>query len=152
MITAVIDTNIFVQYLLSGSRSASVRTVEAYYDGRFRIAYSSVMFDELLEVLMLPHIRNRHGLTDGEILEYLASLLVDADRFPGSLPVADAFQCGLHVLHADGAGRDDSAIHGANRRVRREVQVSVQADADFTHQPPPARLPRTRPPRQWSRR
>jgi uncharacterized protein len=88
MTTAVIDTNIFVQYLISPSRSASVRTIEAYFDGRFRIAYSSAMFDELLEVLMLPHIRERHGLTDSEILEYLAALLVDADRVPGSLPVS----------------------------------------------------------------
>lgn len=87
MTIAVVDTNIFVQYLLSPSRSASVRTIEAYFDGRFRLAYSSAMFDELLEVLMLPHIRDRHELTDGEILEYLAALLVDADRVPGSLPI-----------------------------------------------------------------
>lgn len=32
MITAVIDTNIFVQYLIGSTRSASVRVVDAYFD------------------------------------------------------------------------------------------------------------------------
>jgi putative PIN family toxin of toxin-antitoxin system len=88
MITAVVDTNILVQYLLSSSGSASARTVEAYFDGHFRLAYSSAIFDEVLEVLMLPQIRQRHGLDDAEILEYLASLLVDAVCYSGALAVS----------------------------------------------------------------
>jgi predicted nucleic acid-binding protein len=72
MITAVLDTNIFLQHLISSPRSASVRT----FDGHFRIAYSPAMVDELLDVLMLPRIHDRHGLTDAEVLEYLAALFV----------------------------------------------------------------------------
>jgi uncharacterized protein len=90
MTTAILDTNIFIQYLIGSPRAASARTIEAYYDGRFRLAYSTEMFDELLEVLMLPRIRDRHGLTDSEILEYLSSLLVDADRYPAELEVSPA--------------------------------------------------------------
>lgn len=88
MITAVLDTNVFVQYLISPGRSASVRTIDAYFDRQFRLAYSSAMFDEVLDVLMLPRIRARHGLTDAELLEYLAALLVDAIRFPGVVLVS----------------------------------------------------------------
>jgi putative PIN family toxin of toxin-antitoxin system len=88
MITAVLDTNLFVQYLISPPRSASVRTIEAYFEGRFSIAYSSSMFDELLDVLLLPRIRERHSLTETEILEYLAALLVGAESFPGVLRVS----------------------------------------------------------------
>jgi predicted nucleic acid-binding protein len=39
--------------------------------------------DEWLEVLSLPRIRARHGLSDDEILEFLASLIVSASQFPG---------------------------------------------------------------------
>jgi putative PIN family toxin of toxin-antitoxin system len=46
------------------------------------------MIDEVLDVLVLPQIRSRHGLTDTELLEYLAALLVDAVRFPGIVPVS----------------------------------------------------------------
>jgi len=88
MTTAVLDTNILVQSLISSPRSASVRTLDAYFDGRFRLAYSSPLFDELVGVLMLPQIRARHQLSDDEILEFLASLLVNAVRYPGVFPVS----------------------------------------------------------------
>ena len=81
MITALLDTNVFVQSLLSTSRAASSRVVEALYDGRFRAVFSDATLDELLEVLAVEQMRESHGLTDDEILIFLTSFLPDAIRY-----------------------------------------------------------------------
>jgi putative PIN family toxin of toxin-antitoxin system len=78
---AILDTNILVQALISPLRSASARSLEAYYDGRYRLVYSAETLDELIDVLTLPQIQARHGLDDDEILEFVASLLADADGY-----------------------------------------------------------------------
>jgi putative PIN family toxin of toxin-antitoxin system len=81
MTKAVLDTNILVQSLIGSAQSASARVLDAFYDGRFCLTYTSQTVDELIEVLAVPHIRNRHGLSDDEILEFVASLLVRAESF-----------------------------------------------------------------------
>ena len=81
MITALLDTNVFVQSLLSTSRAASSRVVEALYDRRFRAIISDATFDELLEVLAIQQMREAHGLTDDEILTFVTSFLPDAIRY-----------------------------------------------------------------------
>jgi len=90
MTSAILDTNVFVQYLISPSRSASVRTVDAYFAGRFRLVYSADTLDELMEVLLLPKIQERHGMSDTETLEFVESLLVYADRYSGTVEVSNA--------------------------------------------------------------
>lgn len=88
MTTAILDTNVLVQGLISSSRSASSRVLDACYDGRFRLVYSPDVLDELIEVLSVSHIRSRHGLSDEEILEFVASLLSNADSCSGNRQVA----------------------------------------------------------------
>lgn len=88
MTTAILDTNVVVQSLIGSANSASVRTREALYDGRFQLLYSPATLDELLDVLMLEAIRERHGLSDTEILDFVASVLVDAQRFAGVVDVS----------------------------------------------------------------
>jgi uncharacterized protein len=85
--TAILDTNVVLQYHLSSSRSASVRTLEAFYDGHFRLIYSPLVLDEYFEVLMAPAMRERHRLTDAEILEFLGSLMAPETRYPGTATV-----------------------------------------------------------------
>jgi putative PIN family toxin of toxin-antitoxin system len=85
--TAVLDTNVILQFHLSSSRSASVRTLEAFYASRFRLLYSAAVLDEYFDVLTTPTIRRRHQLADDEILEFLASLLLPGCRYPGLLSV-----------------------------------------------------------------
>jgi putative PIN family toxin of toxin-antitoxin system len=75
MITAILDTNVLVQSLLASAPSASARVLDAYYNLKYRLIHSPQTLDELLEVLLVPRIRARHGLSDGEIAEFLASLL-----------------------------------------------------------------------------
>jgi putative PIN family toxin of toxin-antitoxin system len=89
--TAVLDTNVILQFHISSSRSASVRTLEAFYASRFQLLYSAAVLDEYFEVLMTPTMRHRHHLADDEILDFLASLLVPECRYPGTMSVhADA--------------------------------------------------------------
>lgn len=88
MITAILDTNVVVQSVMSTSRAAAARTVDAYFEGRFRLVYCPTMVDEWLDVLMLPSMRKRHGMTDDELQEFVASLLVTALQFPGEKKVS----------------------------------------------------------------
>lgn len=88
MIRAVLDTNVVVQSLIGSSRSASARVLDAYFDGRFELAYSAATLDELLDVLQLMAIRARHGLTDDELLEFVAVIFTPARNYPGELPLS----------------------------------------------------------------
>jgi hypothetical protein len=40
MITAILDTNVFVRAAIHHPRSASVRTLDAYYDGKYQLILS----------------------------------------------------------------------------------------------------------------
>jgi uncharacterized protein len=81
MIRAILDTNVVVQSVISSPPAASARVLDAYYDLKFRFVYSPSTLDEFLNVLLLPSIRARHEMSDGELLEFAASLLVNADRY-----------------------------------------------------------------------
>jgi len=78
MITAVLDTNVILQAVIGSSRSASARVLDAYFDGKYWLAFSPATTDELLEVLNLPAMRRRHGWSDDEILRFVLSLHVSA--------------------------------------------------------------------------
>jgi putative PIN family toxin of toxin-antitoxin system len=80
MTTAVLDTNVVVQSLFATSRGASRKVLDAYYEGRFRPQFSEATIDELLAALLLPHIREEYGKSEDEVLEFIASLLVNGDR------------------------------------------------------------------------
>jgi uncharacterized protein len=82
MTIAVLDTNVLIQSLISSAKSASARVLDAYYDGRFRLPYTSETVDELVEALLIPQIRQRHGLSDDEVLEFVASLIARAESYP----------------------------------------------------------------------
>lgn len=84
MTTAVLDTNVVVQSLVSSPRSASARVLDAYYDGHFDLTYTSETIDELIEVLSVPRIRDMHGLSDEEVLEFVSSLIVKASLYPAA--------------------------------------------------------------------
>ncbi len=81
MITAVLDTNVIVQSLFAHSRGASRGVLDSYFEQRFRPQFSDETLDELLGVLVHPRIRIAHRLSGDEILEFVASLLANADRF-----------------------------------------------------------------------
>ena len=78
MTSAVLDTNVFVQALIGTPRSASMRTLQALDDGKFVVAFSPATIGELLDVLMISRIRERHGMSDDQILRFVLSFLPDA--------------------------------------------------------------------------
>ena len=110
MITAVLDTNVFIQALIGTPRSASARTLRALDDGRFQLLFCPSTIDELLDVLALPAMRDLHRLSDDAILRFVLSFLPDAlvlpdpAQPPASLPrdMTDTKFLGLAaVTHAD---------------------------------------------------
>lgn len=88
MISAILDTNVVVQSLISSSSSSSARTLDAYYEGKFGLVYSPAVLDEWLVVLSMPSMRKRHGLNDEEILDFLASLVAKGAKFMGETSVS----------------------------------------------------------------
>jgi len=88
MIRAILDTNILVQAVMSSAPSASALVLDAFYAGKFLLIASPATIDELIEVLLIPHIRQRHRMTDDEVLEFAASLQAHGERFPGNTDVA----------------------------------------------------------------
>jgi putative PIN family toxin of toxin-antitoxin system len=80
MTTVVLDTNVVVQSLFSTSRSAFRQVLDAYFEGRFRPQFSEATLNELLSVLTLPRIRQKHGKSEEEVLEFIASLLARGDH------------------------------------------------------------------------
>jgi putative PIN family toxin of toxin-antitoxin system len=78
MISAILDTNIFVRAAIGFRQSAASGVLDAYYDGRFRLVLSPGTMDELLDVLTIPYIRARHGWSDDNILRFLLTLLANA--------------------------------------------------------------------------
>jgi len=78
MITAVLDTNVIVGAAIGSKRAMAGRTLDAYFDDRYRLAFSPPTSDELLHVLSLPIMRLRHGWSDDEILRFVLSLHASA--------------------------------------------------------------------------
>jgi predicted nucleic acid-binding protein len=60
MVTAILDTNVFIRAALR-PKSPSARVVDAYLDGTFQLVLSQAVLQELLTVLLLPEIREVHG-------------------------------------------------------------------------------------------
>ena len=90
MITAILDSNIILQSLLSDVTSASVQVVERYFDGDFELIFSEATLDELIDVLSLERLKAKHGYSDDEILEYVNSLLDNGQCFTVSQQVSAA--------------------------------------------------------------
>lgn len=110
MTTAILDTNVIVRALISRPHTSAARTIDACHDHRYRLAYSADVLDEWIETLLVPHIQSRHGLSDDEVLEFLASLVMNATRYSGkaTIPlglvrdVTDRkFLCLAHESNAD---------------------------------------------------
>ena len=74
MIQAILDTNVVVQGLISTRKAASVETLQALGENRFRLVASADTLLELGEVLELPILRARHHLAESEIWELVSIL------------------------------------------------------------------------------
>jgi len=86
MVTAILDTNVFVRAALRPG-SPSARVVDAYLDGTFQLVLSQALLQELLTVLLLPEIREVHGWSDDKVLRFVMNLPAAAVVYPGQAPV-----------------------------------------------------------------
>ena len=80
MITAaVIDTNVLVAGLLSGTGVSPVaRILDGMRSGHIRYLLSPALLQEYRAVLLRPRILSRHGLSEGQIDALLAELVANA--------------------------------------------------------------------------
>ena len=75
MITAILDTNVILQSLISPSVSSSVMVMERYFDGQFNLVFSNDTLNELINVLSMERMRARHRYPDDELIEFINSLM-----------------------------------------------------------------------------
>ena len=80
MLTAILDTNVLFQSLISTRKSASALVVDAYFQNRYSLAFSPETLDELFSILTQPRMRKLHELPDDEIQRFIESLLVNAEQ------------------------------------------------------------------------
>jgi putative PIN family toxin of toxin-antitoxin system len=136
MTTAILDTNVFVQASFGSSRSSSFRTIAALEDGRFRLVLSPAAIDELLDVLRLPQIRERHGWSDDEILRFVVSFVQDSIvcpdapmRYPELRDVSD-----FKFLAVAEASKADFLVTNDRRHLlplRRHHNTQIVTPAEF---------------------
>ena len=103
MTVAVIDTNVVVSGVLTGSPQSPTRIIlDAMLAGRMRFALSVDLLAEYREALLRPAIARRHGLDAGLIDKLLARLAVGA-MLHGPPAVATAIAAGTGTVTADTA-------------------------------------------------
>lgn len=73
MIITVLDTNVFVSGIIS-TKGNSARIIDAWKDGRFLLAISNPIKNEILKVLRYPRIQRKYKISD-ERVEHLCLLL-----------------------------------------------------------------------------
>ena len=81
MIRAVLDTNVLVQGLMSRPRSASVKVLEVLNADSFQAVLSMATIEEVQNVLLLPRMRDLHGLEPDDVFRFIDNLMRTADLF-----------------------------------------------------------------------
>jgi putative PIN family toxin of toxin-antitoxin system len=109
-LTAVLDTNVIVRAQISPF-SWSARVFDAFLDGRFNMAVSESILDEVAQVLSRPHVRALTGLSEVEIDEFVSLL-----RSLAILTTA------LYAIRAVADDPDDDKF----------LECGVEARADYT--------------------
>lgn len=75
----VVDTNVLVAALLTAQpASPTARTLDAMLDGSLMFALSPALLAEYRAVLLRPRLVQRHGLTEPEVDELLATIAANA--------------------------------------------------------------------------
>lgn len=114
MLRIVLDTNVLVSSMLAPD-GVPGQIRNAWQAGVFSLCLSSVMFEELSQVLSRPVIRKRMRITTGEIREILDLILLTAEFYDHNLKLdpAAALQPGdSNVLATAIAARADLIVSG----------------------------------------
>ena len=112
MITAVVDTNVFIAGVLTNHpRSASRQVIDRQEAGDFTLALSPETLQEVLHVFRHPHLRLIHHLSDAEIRQFARRLEVGSRIFSGAVDISPSLT------------RDATDT--------KWVALSLEADADY---------------------
>ncbi len=86
----VVDTNVVVAGLITGSSQSPVATIlDAMLAGQLLYLLSPALLDEYRSVLLRPRLTRLHGLTDAEVDRVLVDLAANAIwREPNQAPAA----------------------------------------------------------------
>jgi putative PIN family toxin of toxin-antitoxin system len=69
-VKAVLDTNVWISALLN-PKGAPARLLAAFADGSLQVVVSAPLLEELADVLSRPRLRDKYGITAGDIAELL---------------------------------------------------------------------------------
>jgi putative PIN family toxin of toxin-antitoxin system len=83
-VSAVLDTNVLVSGLVA-EQGFPRQLLDAWLEGRYTLATSFYLVEELIHVLSYPRIVQRLRLNDAELAAILAALLSRAKVTPGQL-------------------------------------------------------------------
>ena len=70
----MIDTNVWVSAFLN-RKGFPARIKDAWVDGEFEVVLSSPLLQEISEVLHRPKIKDKYGLVEDEITQFIELLL-----------------------------------------------------------------------------
>jgi len=137
---AVIDTNVVVSGVLTGSGdSPSRRIVLEMLRGRLRFVLSEPLLSEYRRVLLRPKIVERHGLAVEDVDRFLTGLVVNATmREPSIAPEPGPAVRGDEHLVALLRGAPESVLVTGDKRLAETVETwcRVATPAEFEAGPP----------------
>ena len=79
MTRSVLDTNVLIRAAIT-PLGAVAPIILRLREGKFTLIYSQAIFDELVEKLELPRIRNKYNLSKASIENFLAVLIAYGER------------------------------------------------------------------------
>lgn len=121
MPVVVIDTNVWVSAFIN-PRGTPARIREAFARGEFQVVVSVPMLDEVAEVLARPRIRDKYGLDENEIAEFLRLL---AQK---SLPVIPTGNLQICRDPDDDLVLETAQLGGARYMVSRDDDIKRDQD------------------------
>ena len=121
----VIDTNVWVSAFLN-RRGFPARIKDAWVNGQFEIAISTPLLHEVSEVLHRPRIKDKYGLTEAEITQFVELILRRA------VLVAISGQLKLCRDERDDIFLETAIVAGAEYLISRDDDL--KADSDLIEQ------------------
>jgi putative PIN family toxin of toxin-antitoxin system len=113
----VVDTNVFIASFLGQSETIR-RVVDACYHQEVQLVSSPPLLEEIRATLRKPYLVQRHGLSEGQINDFLSALSKIADVVPGSSDVRVTTDINDNMLFATALeGEAEYIISGDEKHV-----------------------------------
>ncbi len=121
----VIDTNVWVSAFLN-PRGFPARVKDAWINGEFEVVLSSPLLQEISEVLHRPRIKDKYGLVEDEVAQFIELLIRRA------VLIAIGSQMKLCRDERDNMVLETAIAAGAEYLISRDDDL--KGDSDLTEQ------------------